>query len=148
MITGEFLVCDDLGPMGRLVAPGEALLMDPNDCKLVESERRWIGVKFTEAEKKARAYRRMLKTARQGGQEKYDAVRDWFSAWTIESTKYATCDKWLLSVIGRLESDQPMAMNVPKDFHWNKYGPIRELAKRVIEATDEEILHGAQFRAE
>lgn len=147
MITGEFLVCDDLGPMGRLVAPGEALLMEPNECELVVAERKWISVKFTEAEQKAEAYRRMLKTARQGGQEKYDAVREWFSVWTIEAAKYSICDNWLLSVIGRLETGEPMAMNVPKDFHWNKYGPVRELTKRVVEATDEEILHGARFRA-
>lgn len=148
MITGEFLVCDDLGPMGRLVAPGDALLMEPGELELVEAERRWIGEKFIEAEKKVETYRRMLRTARQGGEKKYEAVREWFSIWVIEAAKYSICDKWLLAVIGRLELGEPMVMNAPKDFHWNRYGPIRELTKKVVEATDEEILNGARFRVE
>lgn len=146
MIAAEFLVCDDLGPLGRLVAPTEALFMEPDEIQLIVNEREWIGVKFTEAERKAAAYRRMLKTAHLGGEAKRNAVREWFDIWTIEAAKYAVCDNWLLSVIGRLETGQPMAMEVPKDFHWNRYGPIRELVQKVVSATDEEILNGARFR--
>lgn len=146
MITGEFLVCDDLGPIGRLAAPGEMLVMNPDDFEMISIERSWIGEKFTEAEKKAERYRRMLKTAHLGGEKKRDAVREWFDVWTIEAAKYSICDRWLLSVIGKLEGGDPMVMNVPKNFKWRDYGPIRELTQKVVGATDEEVLGGIRFR--
>lgn len=151
MITGEFLVCDDLGPLGRLVPPGELLVMenpslDPRDYQLVVAERQWITEKYNEAEKKAAYFRRRLKTAHLGSH--HEAIREWFDIWTIEAAKYAICDAWLLSVIGKLESGQQMAMNVPKDFSWNGYAPIRKLTKQVIGASDKEIIEGARFRAQ
>jgi len=150
VITGEFLVCDDLGPLGRLVPPGELLVMDtpdvnPNDYQLVLAERRWVGQKFREAEEKAEYYRKRLKTAHLSG--KRDVIREWFDIWAIEAAKYAVCDSWLLAVIGKLESGQQMAMNVPPNFTYDGYGPIRELTKKVVNATDEEIINGARFRA-
>lgn len=149
MITAEFLVCDDLGPLGRLVAPGDLLVMDTpdvnsNDYQLVLAERRWIGEKYQEAERKTEYYRKRLKTAHLSG--KRDAIREWFDIWAIESAKYAICDTWLLAVIGKLESGQQMAMNVPPNFSYNGYEPIRKLTKRVVNATDEEIINGARFR--
>jgi hypothetical protein len=153
MITGEFLVCDDLGPLGRLVAPGELLVMDPlptrRDYDLITAERAWISEKYQEAEKKTEYFRRLLKTARMGGEERRNTVREWgFDVWAIEAAKYAVCDRWLLAVLGKLEAGQQMAMNVPKDFSYNGFGPIRDLTKRVVEATDEEIIAGARFRTQ
>jgi hypothetical protein len=153
MITGEFLVCDDLGPLGRLVAPGELLVMDPlptrRDYDLITAERAWISEKYQEAEKKTEHFRRLLKTARMGGEERRNTVREWgFDVWAIEAAKYAVCDRWLLAVLGKLEAGQQMAMNVPKDFSYNGFGPIRDLTKRVVEATDEEIIAGARFRTQ
>lgn len=149
MITAEFLVCDDLGPLGRLVAPGELLVMDtpdvnPNDYQLVLAERKWVGEKYQEAEKKTEYYRKRLKTAHLSGRR--DAIREWFDIWAIEAAKYAVCDSWLLAVIGKLESGQQMAMDVPKAFTYNGYAPIRDLVKRVVNASDEEIINGARFR--
>lgn len=153
MITGEFLVCDDLGPLGRLVAPGELLVMDPlpqrHDYDLVAAEREWIGQKYREAEKKTEHFRKLLRTARMGGEERRNTVREWgFDVWAIEAAKYAVCDRWLLAVLGKLEAGQQMAMNVPKDFTYNGFGPIRDLTKRVVEASDEEIIAGARFRTQ
>jgi hypothetical protein len=145
VITGEFLVCDDLGPLGRLAPPGDLFVMEPRDVNLVISERRWINEKYLEADEKAERYRKWLKTAHLRGRR--DAIREWFDIWTIEAAKYAVCDGWLLSVVGLLEMGKQQAMNVPKDFSYNGFGPIRELTKRVVEATDEEIVGGARFRA-
>lgn len=144
MITGEFLVCDDLGPVGRLAPPGDLFVMEPRDVNLVIAERRWISGKYLEADAKAEKYRKMLRTAHMRGRR--DAVREWFDIWTIEAAKYAVCDSWLLSIIGRLEMGEQQAMNVPKGFSYNGYGPIRDLTAQVVEASDEEILGGARFR--
>lgn len=151
MITGEFLVCDDLGPLGRLVPPGDLLVMEPpqtspRDHQLLVAERAWITEQYNAADKKAAYYRRRLKTAHLSG--KRDAIREWFDIWTIEAEKYAICDRWLLSVIGKLENGEQMAMNVPSDFSWDGYGPVRKLVKQVVGATDEEIIGGARFRAQ
>lgn len=150
MIQGEFLVCDDLGPLGRLVPRGELLVMDPlpalRDYELVVAERQWIGEKYNDAVRKAGVFRRRLKTAHLG--TNHPAIREWFEIWEIEAAKYAVCDRWLLAVVGKLEGGQQMAMNVPPDFTWNGYGPIRELTKRVLGATDAEIVAGARFRVQ
>lgn len=146
MITGEFLVCDDLGPLGRLAPLGDLFVMEPRDVNLVIAERKWISGKYLEADAKAEKYRKMLRTAHMRGRR--DAVREWFDIWTIEAAKYAICDRWLLAVIGKLESGEQMAMDVPPDFSWNGYVAIRELTKKVVEATDEEIVGGARFRAQ
>lgn len=151
MITAEFLVCDDLGPLGRLVAPGELLVLDtpetnPNDYQVVLAERKWIGEKYREAERKTEYFRRRLKTAHLGG--KRDVIREWFDIWAIEAAKYAICDSWLLAVIGKLESNEQMAMNVPEKFSYNGYEPIRKLTRRILDASDEEIVAGARFRAQ
>ncbi|NLF17305.1 MAG: hypothetical protein GX595_08610 [Lentisphaerae bacterium] len=144
MITGEFLVCDDLGPLGRLVPPGELFVMEPRDVNLVIAERKWISGKYLEADEKAEQYRKRLKTAHLRGRR--DAIREWFDIWTIEAAKYSVCDGWLLAVVGLLEMGKQQAMNVPKNFSYNGYGPIRELTKKVVNATDEEIINGARFR--
>lgn len=145
MITGEFLVCDDLGPLGRLAPPGDLFVMEPRDVNLVIAERKWISEKYLEADAKAEQYRKWLKTAHLRGRR--DAIREWFDIWTIEAAKYAVCDGWLLSVVGLLEMGKQQAMNVPGNFSYNGFGPIRDLTKAVIEATDEEIIGGARFRA-
>lgn len=145
MITGEFLVCDDLGPLGRLAAPGDLFVMEPKDVALVIAERRWINERYLEADEKAERYRKWLRTAHLSGRR--DAIRGWFDVWTIEAAKYAICDGWLLSVVGVLEMGKQQAMNVPAAFSYNGFAPVRALTKAVVEATDEEILGGARFRA-
>lgn len=147
MIEGKFLVCDDLGPLGRLVPPGKLLAMDPVDLNMVVTERRWVGQQYEHAEARAEGFRKALRTAHQGGEAKREKVRESFEVWTIEAAKYALCDHWLLQVIGRLESGQPMAMDVPKDFFWDGYAPLMAMKDRLFEAEDNEITAGARFRA-
>lgn len=159
MITGEHLVCDELGPLGRLVPPGKVLVMDPpgmeeeeqglsaTDLLVVKAERRWVAQQYERAEAEAEAFRRALRTAHLGGEEKRERVREWFEIWTLEATKFALCDTWLLQVIGKLESGQQMVMNVPADFSWDGYGPIRKMKERLFAAGDGEIVQGARFRA-
>lgn len=158
MIEGAFLVCDDLGPLGRLVPPGELLVMDPpgedergpgaTDLLTVQAERKWIGRQYERVDAEAECFRKSLRTAHLGGEEKRRLMREWFEVWTLEAAKYALCDRWLLGVIGQLESGKQMAMNVPKNFSWDGYGPIREMTERLFAASDGEIIQGARFRAQ
>lgn len=158
MIQGEFLVCDDLGPLGRLVSPGEFLPMDPpaesgvgagfSDLVMVRTERQWVGAQYEKADAEAERYRRALRTAHLGGEGKRERVREWFEVWTIEAAKYALCDHWLLVIIGKLESGESTGMNVPKDFSWEGFGPIRSMKARLFDAADREIAEGARFRAQ
>lgn len=144
MITAEFLSCDDLGPLGRMVSPGELLVLEPRDASRVIAERKWIGEQYLNADAKTEAYRKRLKTAHLSNHR--DAIREWFDIWTLEAAKFAVCSNWLLSVIGLLEMGKQQAMNVPANFSWAGYGPIRELTRAVLEATDEEIIGGRRFR--
>lgn len=157
MITGEHLVCDELGPLGRLVLPGKLLVMDPpgeegigrgaTDLLVVKAERKWVAQRHEKAEAEAEAFRKALRTAHLGGEEKRERVREWFEIWTLEATKYALCDTWLLAVIGKLESGQQMVMNVPSNFSWDGYSPIQQMKERLFAAGDGEIVEGARFRA-
>lgn len=140
----EFIVCDDLGPLGRMVPPGDLLVLEPREVNLVMAERRWVGERYLEADAKAERYRKRLKTAHLGGNR--DAIREWFDVWTLEAAKYAVLSDWLLSITGLLEMGKQQAMNVPKGFSWNGYGPIRELTAAVVGASDEEIVAGRRFR--
>lgn len=146
MITGQFLGVDDLGPLGRLVARGEMLVLDPNEKRMVIAEREWIAMKLHEAERYSRAYRKRLATAHMSNSREW--VREMVDAWELEIAKFLVCDKWLLQVLGRLESNEQMAMNVPPDFSYDGYGPVRELKKRVLGASDREMIDGARFRVQ
>lgn len=146
MITGEFLGVDDLGPLGRLAEKGEMLVLDPNEKQMVIAEREWIAVKLREAERYSRAYRKRLATAHMSNSREW--VREMVDAWELEIAKFLVCDHWLLQVLGKLENGQQMAMNVPKDFSYDGYGPVRELKPRVLGATDQEMISGARFRVQ
>ncbi|QBZ72080.1 hypothetical protein SEA_KRADAL_184 [Streptomyces phage Kradal] len=146
MITGEFIGVDDLGPLGRLAEKGEMLVLDPNEKQMVVAEREWIAMKLREAERYSRAFRKRLATAHMSN--KRDDVREMVDGWELEIAKYHVCDHWLLQVLGKLESGQQMAMNVPKDFSYDGYGPVRELRRKVLDATDQEMINGARFRVQ
>ena len=145
MIEGEFLVADDLGPLGRLVAPGELRVWEPRDVREIYAEREWINERYLEADRKAEAARRRLKTAHLGGRR--DTVRDVFDTWTIEAAKYALIDKYLAAVAGQLEAGRQQAMNPKRTFEWNAIPQVTDVVQRVIKASDDEIIGGVVFRA-
>lgn len=93
MVEGDFLTADDLGPLGRLAAPGELLVLEGRDLARVLSERRWVNERYLAADLHAEAARQRLRTARMG--EHRDAVREAFEDWTLEAAKLALCDKYL-----------------------------------------------------
>lgn len=145
MIKGEFLAADDLGPLGRLVAPGELLVLEKRDLLLIQEELKWVGDKYLEADTKAEALRKRLARARMGTQG--DLVREWFEIWTVEAAKLALCARYLGIVAAKLEEGKQQAANPPNSFHWGKLSQILDLVQRVISAADNEIIGGAVFRA-
>lgn len=146
MIEGENLTADDLGPLGRLVAPGEMLVLEPRDVKLVRREREWISHLYSKADEKAEKLRRRLGAARLGMHG--DAVRDWFEAWTVEAAKLSLCDRYLRAIESQLEADRQQAVAPNASFRWHTQDKIREVAQRVAGAADSEIEGGAVFRAQ
>lgn len=146
MIKGEYLTADDLGPLGRLVAPGDDMLvLEPRDVKLVRMEREWVGRLYREADRKAEALRKRLRGARQGPHGA--VVRERFEDWTVEAAKLALCDHYLLVIIQQLDSGQRQALNPNKQFRWDKLDKIQDVTRRVLDATDGEIEGGTVFRA-
>lgn len=145
MIKGEFLVCDDLGPLGRLVAPGELEVLEPRDAGKVLLERKWIGEKYLEADRKAEYWRKRMKTSSLG--EHHAQVRENFEMWTIEAAKLALCDRFLLAVAGKLDMQQRQAMDLKKSFRFADLPQIRDVVQRVLSASDEEITGGTSYRA-
>lgn len=145
MIEGEFLVADDLGPLGRLVAPGELRVWEPRDVREIYAEREWINERYLEADRRAEAARKRLKTAHLGGRR--DTVREVFDTWTIEAAKYALIDKYLAAVAGQLEGGKQQALNPKRTFEWNSIPQVTDVVQRVIKASDDEIIGGVVFRA-
>lgn len=145
MITGEFLTADDLGPLGRLVSPGELLVLEPRDVALVREERAWVNERYLAADQRAEALRKRLLAARLGARGA--AVRLGFEEWTIEAAKLGLCDRYLRAVVEKLDSRQQQAMDLPNNFAWQVMPAIVDVTRRVLEATDSEIATGIVFRA-
>lgn len=146
MVKGEFLIADDLGPLGRLVAPGELLVLEPRDVETVRGERGWIKEQYAQADRKAEALRRRLQRGALLG-EQAEYVREFFKAWTLEAVKLSLCDRWLASIENKLLNGERQAMNAPKGFRWESVPQVMEVVQRVIKATDDEIIGGIVFRA-
>lgn len=146
MIEGEFLVADDLGPFGRIAAPGELVVLEEWDLRLVQEELKWVNGKYAEATTKAEAMRRRLPRARLGTNG--DTVRELFEIWTVEAAKYALCARYLAAIIGELEQGKQAGANPPKTFRWDRLPQILDVVQRVTSAPDGEIIGGAAFRAE
>ncbi|MFE0472403.1 hypothetical protein ACFW2V_12385 [Streptomyces sp. NPDC058947] len=145
MIKGEFLTADDLGPLGRLVAPGELLVLEPREIDQVRQERVWVGGKYMDADRRAEAFRRRIRRGALLG-EHADDVRDAFKAWTIEAAKLSLCDRWLAKIEQMLDKGEKQAMNTPRGFAWDSIPQVTEVVQRVIKATDDEIISGDVFR--
>lgn len=145
MIEGEFLVADDLGPLGRLVAPGELLTLEKWEANKVRAEREWINEQYLKADRRTEALRKRLKGALLS--EAGDCVREDFRAWMIEAAKLALCDRYLLTVAGKLDQGEMQAINPPRNFKWQSLPAIQDVIERVLLATDNEILGGVVFRA-
>lgn len=139
------MTADDLGPLGRLVAPGEMLVMAPHDEGQVRMEREWVNARYLEADSKAESLRQRMWTARQGMNG--DQVREGFEEWTVEAAKLALCDRYLRQVAGQLDQGNQQAMSPKAGFRWDELPQIREVIQRVINAADSEILGGVVFRA-
>src|SRR5688572_20912576 len=101
MIEGEFLTADDLGPLGRLVPPGELLVLEARDAALVRRERAWVNDRYLEADRRAEKMRARLKGSRLGIHGA--AVRERFEEWTVEAAKLALCDYYLRTVGEQLD---------------------------------------------
>jgi flagellar hook-associated protein FlgK len=144
VIEGEFLSADDLGPLGRLVAPGELLILEPRDAEKVREEQRWVNGRYQEADRKAEAARRRLKTAHLGGRR--DVMREHFDAWTIEAAKYSLVASYLDTVARQLEAGRQQALNPKKDFKLASLPQVADVVRRVINADDSEIIGNAVFR--
>lgn len=144
MIEGEYLTADDLGPLGRLVAPGELLVLENRDARMVHLEREWINARYLEADTRAEALRRRLKRSRLGAHG--DVVRERFEDWTVEAAKLALIDRYLLMVAGQLDQGRQQALNPKKTFRWRELEPIQDVVHRVTAATDDEIVGGTVFR--
>lgn len=145
MVEGEFLTADDLGPLGRLVAPGELLVLEEWDVERVHAERTWISERYRRADGRAERLRVRLRTARMG--EHRDAVREAFEDWTMEAVKLALCGRYLSVLAGNLGDGRQQAMNLPADFRWEAMPQVTEVWARLLAATDEEIAGGMRFRA-
>lgn len=145
MVQGEYLSADDLGPLGRLVAPGELLVLDPGDASKVSAEREWVGRRYRGADRRAERLRQRLSTARMSG--KRDKVRESFEDWTLEAAKLALCDQYLLKVNGQLDRGSQQAINLKKTFRLQTLPRVTALTERLASASDEEIVGGGVFRA-
>lgn len=144
-IEGEFLTSFDLGPLGRLVAPGETVILGKHDVLLVQDELAWVAAKYREADRKAEALRKRLPRARLG--TKGDVVRESFDAWTIEAATLGLCARYLSTVLRQLKQEKHQGANPSKAFRWGNLVPIKEVVQRVVNAPDAEIISGAVFRA-
>lgn len=141
----EFPVADDLGPLGRLVMPGELRVWEPRDVPELIEEREWISERYREADRKAEAARRRLKTAHYSGRR--DVAREVFDTWAIEAAKYALIDKYLAGVVAQLEAGKQQAMNLARTFELKSIPQVTDVVQRVIKASDDEIIGGVVFRA-
>jgi hypothetical protein len=145
VVEDEFLIADDLGPLGRLVKPGELEVLEEWDLPRVREERKWVNDRYRKAFTKAEAFRKRLAGAKLA--EHGDAVRESFMAWTIEAAKFALCDQWLDQVERLIKQGKQAPMNPSSEFRWVDLPQIQEVVQRVINASDTEIINGATFRA-
>lgn len=146
MAEGDFLIADDLGPLGRLAPKGELRVLDEEDVEVVRQERAWVGKKFTQAQHKAEALRRRLERGARLG-EHGDSVLEDCRAWLIEAAKYAQCGRWLAAIEDKLRAGEKQALNTPKNFVWQSIPQVTDVVQRVINATEDEIIGGVVLRA-
>lgn len=146
MAEGDFLIADDLGPLGRLTPKGELRVLDEEDAEMVRQERAWVGEKFTYAQRKAEALQRRLERGARLG-EYGDSVLEDCRAWLIEAAKYAQCGRWLMAIEGKLRNGEKQALNTPKDFVWLSIPQVTDVVQRVINASEDEIIGGVVLRA-
>lgn len=145
MIEVEFPTADDLGPLGRLVAPGELLTLEKWEAGKVRAERLWINEQYLRADLRTEALRKRLKGALLS--EAGDWVREDFRAWMIEAAKLALCGRYLHTVAAQLDQGNTQAISPPKSFKWQQLPAIQDVIERVLLATDNEILNGVVIRA-
>jgi hypothetical protein len=136
-------VADDLGPLGRLVAPGELLVLSPGEEDLVRRELEWVGSKYHEAKEKADRARVRLKTAHLGMRREH--VRDMFEIWTWEAAKLVYVGHCLKRILGLLQRGEEAVLDLPRRFRISDMPQVESVRKKMLAATDAEIVDGARF---
>lgn len=123
MITGEFLVADDLGPAGRLVAPGETLVLRRGDREMVEAEIAWVRAKMHEAD---RLLVKVCKLVPWREAEELDRLFDAMINWTPEAVKYGIIEAYLGGVAAELLKKGKTDIFVRSRFSWNDYNQVSD----------------------
>lgn len=123
MITGEFLVADDLAQAGRLVAPGESLILRSGDRQLLPNEMEWIKGKLKEAD---RLLVKLCKLVPWRENEELDRIFDAMINWSAEAVKYGVMLPYLTEVDSELARKGKVDIFVRSRFRWTDYPVISD----------------------
>lgn len=123
MITGEFLVADDFGPLGRLLGRGESMVFRAGDRELLVNEAKWINGELRKADRmlfKLSALVPMREDA------DLDRIFEAMINWTPEAVKLGVCRARILHEIKELGEKGKTTMLVPSKFAWTNYHVVQD----------------------
>lgn len=123
MITGEFLVADDLAQGGRLAAAGEVLVLRAADQQLVVNELVWVAGKMREAD---RLLVKLCKLVPWREGEELDRIFDAMITWTPEAVKYGLMESYLTELKRELSEKGKAEISVRSRFNWADYSIVSD----------------------
>lgn len=123
MITGEFLVADDLGPAGRLAGPGETLVLRRADLEMIAAELKWVRQKMREAD---RLLVKLCKLVPWREAEDLDRIFEAMINWTPEAVKYGIIESYLGEVATDLSRKGKTDVFVRSRFNWSDYNAVSD----------------------
>ncbi len=123
MITGEFLVVDDLGPLGRLLGPGESMVFRAGERELLMNEVKWVGGKLRYAD---RLLVKLSELVPLREEAELDRIFEAMINWTVEAVKLGVCRARILHEIKELGEKGKTTMLVPSKFTWTSYNAVQD----------------------
>lgn len=123
MITGEFLVADDLAQAGRLAAAGEVLVLRTADQQLVVNEMIWVAGKMREAD---RLLVKLCKLVPWREGDELERIFDAMVNWTPEAVKYGLMQSYLTELKKELGERGKAEISVRSRFNWADYNIISD----------------------
>lgn len=123
MITGEFLVADDLAQAGRLAAAGEVLILRTADRQLVANEIAWVDGKMKEAD---RLLFKLCKLVPWREGEELDRIFEAMINWTPEAVKYGLMRSYLNELDYGLNKNGKAEISVRSRFRWSDYNVVSD----------------------
>jgi hypothetical protein len=123
VITGEFLVADDFGPLGRLLGRGESMVFRAGERELLVNEAKWIGGELRKADRLLTKLSALVPLREEA---ELDRIFEAMINWTPEAVKLGVCRARILHEIKELGEKGKTAMLVPSKFAWTSYNAVQD----------------------